>query len=202
LAPETKLVRWKACAIRLRAEKKAGRLTKQMEKNRGGRPSKTLPPGGRVSTKAEQLEDAGITPKQAEMWEQLGDVPNDEFEGALADPNPQADHEGDHQIRQTPQGAPCASPGAVAVGPAAGFRAHGRGDSGRSGRRCPTIVRRGAARAFMGSVMVSTRSPGAHAEKPGAGQSIDRVDIRTLRANHPAIAKACNGTHKQEFGPK
>jgi hypothetical protein len=41
---------------------------------------------GRGSGKAERLRAAGITPKQAEMWEKLADVPDDEFEHHLTDP--------------------------------------------------------------------------------------------------------------------
>jgi transcriptional regulator with XRE-family HTH domain len=74
-----------ACEIRLRAERKAGELSAKLEKSAGGRPSKTPPMMGRVSTKAEQLKAAGVTPKQAEQWEKLAAIPEREFKQALAD---------------------------------------------------------------------------------------------------------------------
>jgi hypothetical protein len=76
----------RACEIRLRAERKAGQLLRQMQKAKGGRPSKTLSTTERVLTKAEQLEAAGVTTKQAHQWEKLADVPQEQFDAALADP--------------------------------------------------------------------------------------------------------------------
>jgi hypothetical protein len=73
-----------ACEIRLRAERKAGKLSAELERSSGGRPGKTLPPMGRVS-KANALHKAGVSPKQAEKWEKLAAVPQQEFEAALAD---------------------------------------------------------------------------------------------------------------------
>lgn len=77
----------RACQIRLRAERKAGRLSKQLDKTPGARtdrePLGTAPRG---STKREVLEAAGITTDQAKRWEKLADVPDDQFEAALAGP--------------------------------------------------------------------------------------------------------------------
>jgi hypothetical protein len=73
-----------ACEIRLRAEKKAGKLSKQLETSPGGRPSNTPPIVGIVS-KAKQLKDAGISKMQSEQWEKLADVPDEQFDQALAD---------------------------------------------------------------------------------------------------------------------
>jgi len=75
----------KACEIRLRAERKAGPLSKELERSPGGRPAKTPPAMRRVS-KADALHKAGMTPKQAEQWEKLAAVPEKEFEMALEDP--------------------------------------------------------------------------------------------------------------------
>lgn len=72
----------KACEIRLRAERKAGELLKKMDKAKGGRPSKTPSHEEGVST----LKDMGITEKQSAKWQQLADVPEADFEAALADP--------------------------------------------------------------------------------------------------------------------
>ncbi|MBR0941018.1 hypothetical protein [Bradyrhizobium liaoningense] len=74
-----------ACEIRLRAERKAGELSRDLEKSKGGRPPETRATMDRVSTKAEQLHAAGVTPRQAKQWEKLAAVPDEQFETALAD---------------------------------------------------------------------------------------------------------------------
>lgn len=71
----------RACEIRLRAERKAGELLKAMEKAKGGRPSKTSTAREEVS-----VTDLGITHKQSAKWQQLAEVPEEEFEAALAAP--------------------------------------------------------------------------------------------------------------------
>jgi hypothetical protein len=88
----------KACEIRLRAERKTGKLSALLEKSPGKRtdkqppptmgtgsptPAEAPPPAGK--TKAEALRDAGVTPKQAEQWEKLAAVSEPEFEAALSD---------------------------------------------------------------------------------------------------------------------
>jgi hypothetical protein len=70
------------CEIRLRAERKAGRLLAKGEKAQGGRPSKTPSSTAGVST----LKDLGITPKQSSQWQKLAAVPEPQFEAALAAP--------------------------------------------------------------------------------------------------------------------
>src|SRR5262249_23152347 len=76
----------KACEIRLRAERKAGKLSAKLEKSPGKRTDlQPIPTMGRGS-KADALHKAGVTPKQAEQWEKLAAVPEPEFEAALADP--------------------------------------------------------------------------------------------------------------------
>ena len=67
----------RACEIRLRAERKAGVLLKTMQRARG-RPSKEFREG--------TLSDLGISRKQSAKWQQLADVPESEFEAALASP--------------------------------------------------------------------------------------------------------------------
>jgi hypothetical protein len=58
-----------------------------MEKSKGGRPSKTLNREETVSapSKKEQLAAEGISPQQAHQWEQLADIPQEQFEAALAE---------------------------------------------------------------------------------------------------------------------
>jgi N6-adenosine-specific RNA methylase IME4 len=73
----------RAAEIRMRAKRKAGQLTAQIEKSKGGRPSKTCSTEEQVSTKNELLENLGITRKQASQWERLAEIPQEEFERAL-----------------------------------------------------------------------------------------------------------------------
>ena len=69
------------CRIRLRAERKAGELLKQMgeagERDPGGR--------GRIESRpATQLRDLGVSRDQSSDWQQLAAIPEAEFEAALA----------------------------------------------------------------------------------------------------------------------
>lgn len=75
----------RACEIRLRAERKAGQLLKQMEKAKGAPGNQytgPLPP--REGSKT--LEDMGISYGQSSRWQKLADVPEDQFEAALVGP--------------------------------------------------------------------------------------------------------------------
>jgi hypothetical protein len=71
----------RACEIRLRAERKAGQLLRQMEKNKGGRPAKTGGDELPVST----LSDAKISKAQSSRWQQLADIPQTDFDQAIAE---------------------------------------------------------------------------------------------------------------------
>ena len=68
------------CEIRLRSERKAGQLLRQMEKAKGGRPTENPSNGPRG------LADLGITYDQSSQWQRLADVPEPQFEAALAGP--------------------------------------------------------------------------------------------------------------------
>jgi hypothetical protein len=76
------------CEIRLRAERKAGHLLRQMEKVNGarGNPRGRGAPivGGRDGTPL--LADLGISKKQSSQWQKLAAVPEPQFEAALAGP--------------------------------------------------------------------------------------------------------------------
>jgi hypothetical protein len=63
------------CEIRLRAERKAGQLLRQMEKLKG-RPHK--------ASNVTMLSDLGITRDQSSQWQRLADVSDEQFELALA----------------------------------------------------------------------------------------------------------------------
>lgn len=67
----------RACEIRLRAERKAGALLSEMEKLKG-RPEK--------ASTATTLSDLGVSRDQSSKWQQLAQVPDEEFEAALAAP--------------------------------------------------------------------------------------------------------------------
>lgn len=75
----------RACEVRLRAERKCGQLDKQREKAKGGRPSKTSSTDEGVS-KAPTLRDLGLSAEQTHNWRKLADVPQQQFDEALADP--------------------------------------------------------------------------------------------------------------------
>jgi hypothetical protein len=78
----------KACEIRLRAERRAGQLLKEMEKAKGGQPYQksyqsddpTSSPNGDNKT----LDELGVSKQQSSDWQKLADVPEEEFELALS----------------------------------------------------------------------------------------------------------------------
>lgn len=76
----------RACEIRLRAERKAGALLSEMEKSKGGRPQKTPDNPVGSSEYRDAVRSTGINEKTAERWQQLAQVPDHEFEAALAAP--------------------------------------------------------------------------------------------------------------------
>jgi hypothetical protein len=70
----------RAYEIRMRAARKAGALSKKIEKAKTG-PNNFPGHSGKTRT----LVDAGISTQQASEWERLSDVPQDEFETAPAE---------------------------------------------------------------------------------------------------------------------
>lgn len=76
------------CLIRLRAERKVGQLLKEMagrgERQSGGRPEKQ----SRDATVSEPttLLELGISKTQSSRWQGLADIPQTDFEAALAEP--------------------------------------------------------------------------------------------------------------------
>lgn len=75
----------RACEVRLRAERKCGQLDKQRPKQQGAR-------GKRGSSKEPRdqpptLADLGVSKRQTHQWRKVADVPEDQFEAALADPD-------------------------------------------------------------------------------------------------------------------
>lgn len=75
----------RACKVRLRAEKKAGKLDKQREKAKPG-PKRQLGSAPEPNS-TPTLRDLGVSKRQAHDWRKLDDVPDELFEAALADPD-------------------------------------------------------------------------------------------------------------------
>lgn len=76
----------RACEVRLRAERKAGELDKRREKAKaapGNQHTGPLPRGDGSKT----LADLGVSANQAHRWRKLADVPQAQFDDALADPD-------------------------------------------------------------------------------------------------------------------
>jgi hypothetical protein len=78
----------KAAEVRIRAERRAGELLKEEQKQPGKRTDLTSPShSARLSDYAESKERAKISDYQAERWQKLADVPQDKFEAALSNPD-------------------------------------------------------------------------------------------------------------------
>lgn len=65
----------RACEIRLRAERKAGKLLAQLTPKRGVRS-----PEEQSATKGAALDELGISRKQSAQWQKLGAIPQREFD--------------------------------------------------------------------------------------------------------------------------
>jgi hypothetical protein len=74
-----------ACEIRIRAERRAGELLRDIEKAVGNQHTKAASPhDGKKQTKGEQISALGVSAKQAENWQKLAAVPEETFEQELA----------------------------------------------------------------------------------------------------------------------
>lgn len=78
-ANDTALVEW-ATEIKVRAERRAGEMTSEIDGHQGRR---TSPHNGEKS-KAEILSQLGISTQTASRWEKLAAIPEDRFEQAVA----------------------------------------------------------------------------------------------------------------------
>jgi hypothetical protein len=72
-----------ATEIRLRAERKAGELLAEMDKNKGAIPGKTGRKGKPVLDPTSKLADLGISKTQSSRWQQLAGLPEQEFENKV-----------------------------------------------------------------------------------------------------------------------
>jgi hypothetical protein len=86
-AKDRDLITW-ATEIKLRAERRAGELLREMEKNQGGKPE-TVNPKPVASPdrldKAPTLRSLGVTKQQSSDWQKLAKIPEKEFERRLGD---------------------------------------------------------------------------------------------------------------------
>ena len=74
-----------AANVRLRAERRAGELLKVLARAQGAR-NDTLSRPVTKSAYAEALEETGMSRQQAHNFQALANVPEEDFEAALADP--------------------------------------------------------------------------------------------------------------------
>lgn len=72
---------FKACEIRLRAERKLGQMLSQMEKPKGGRPS--VNPSTDTRGLEKSLSQLGISYDQSSRWQKLAAIPQDDFEATF-----------------------------------------------------------------------------------------------------------------------
>ena len=69
--------------IKLRAMRRIGELSAELENTQGKRTDTLLPTSGKKS-KAEALKDAGISKSSADRCEKIAEMPEDEFDGFIA----------------------------------------------------------------------------------------------------------------------
>jgi hypothetical protein len=73
-----------ATEIRLRAERRAGELLAEMEKNKGAIPGKTGRKGRPVLDPTPKLADLGISKDQSSRWQALAGLPEQQFEDKVS----------------------------------------------------------------------------------------------------------------------
>jgi hypothetical protein len=76
----------KACEIRLRAERRAGELLKELARGEPGRPEKAATRAP-ISPYRSALESAQIAERAAQRYQAVANIPADIFEAALCDPD-------------------------------------------------------------------------------------------------------------------
>jgi hypothetical protein len=73
-----------ATEIRLRAERRAGELLRETEKNKGGGDRKSNHRSHGATGDPLTLSDLGINKSQSSRWQKLADIPDDDFEETVA----------------------------------------------------------------------------------------------------------------------
>ena len=76
----------RACEIRLRAERKVGKLLREVARAQGRRSDLSISCQADGKSFKEHLDDHRISETQASRWQKLAGVPEEEFEAALAAP--------------------------------------------------------------------------------------------------------------------
>jgi hypothetical protein len=98
-----------ATEIRLRAERRAGQLLKEMEKNKGGGERGVGRRGTKNAVAASdhiKLSDLGINKSQSSRWQKLADIDDDEFEGVVTHAQHKASAAVDHAQQPKPKPKP------------------------------------------------------------------------------------------------
>jgi hypothetical protein len=89
-AKDTQLQAW-AAEIKIRAERKAGEMLKEMDKNRGGNPeqiaksNRSSPTTGSNETPSPKLSDLGISKDNSSRWQKLAEIPEEDFERKIVE---------------------------------------------------------------------------------------------------------------------
>jgi hypothetical protein len=100
-----------ATEIRLRAERRAGQLLKEMEKNAGSRGSGSNQHKVRShDATAPKLSDLGINKSQSSRWQKLADIDDDEFEEVVTHAQHKASDAVDHAQQPKPKPNPNPKP--------------------------------------------------------------------------------------------
>src|SRR5262249_24239 len=81
-AKDTEMIT-KATEIRMQAERRAGELLREMEKNQGAVPGKTGSKGKPVLDNKPKLADFGINKTQSSRWQKLAALPEDQFKAKI-----------------------------------------------------------------------------------------------------------------------
>jgi hypothetical protein len=89
-----------ATDIRLRAERRAGELLVKMEKNKGAVPGKTGRKGKPVLDSKPKLKDLGVTKTQSSRWRMLAAIPQEQFEGVVAEARGKVDRAVRNAVRE------------------------------------------------------------------------------------------------------
>jgi len=93
-----------ATEIRLRAERRAGQLLQEMEKNKGARGSGSNQHELRShDATAPKLSELGINKSQSSRWQKLADIDDDAFEGVVAHAQHKASAAVDHAQQPKPK---------------------------------------------------------------------------------------------------
>lgn len=69
-----------AAEIKVRAERLAGEMLRELERGQAGRPAENMSNGGRISPYAQALDDAGVSRQDASRWQKLATFDVHRFE--------------------------------------------------------------------------------------------------------------------------